>query len=359
MSKPRLSVASAVVLRNVTCHAGPISNWVLRSGRSFVADWKGLAANLVDGDIEEACNAVVAKRPRLGRSHDVASGSRRSTGLGQEENTVNVVGQQSSTLAYGWRPGEVWNKEQLELLVQYVASLPPGQPSHGREGVARLGWAELPDPDGAIRRRVQHKLARVRNQVANGADPFAGRVMTIVAARGTYNWRDWSRRALLLMPNHEGTLDDLAAFLQSDPDITPLLDHRPHPMYRAVPRWKLNLTRAIARYPEIINTGQKRGRLVVYRYDDEVARQLPGGRGPKAPKKGQKGVTHMGKKNKSGTIGQRPWAIVTPTHVWAEHAGSSMCGREQHHWGGVGVGWGTAVDTVWQGMRPGGAAGVH
>ncbi|KXZ43549.1 hypothetical protein GPECTOR_87g411 [Gonium pectorale] len=77
---------------------------------------------------------------------------------------------------------------------------------------------------------------------------------------GVTHWQAWLRRAFLALPERTGTLHDLAAVLETDPEIAPKLDNR---------------------YPEFLDTGVKRGKLKVYRYDEHVAAQAPGQRSRK------------------------------------------------------------------------------
>ncbi|PNH00952.1 hypothetical protein TSOC_013188 [Tetrabaena socialis] len=68
---------------------------------------------------------------------------------------------------------------------------------------------------------------------------------------------------------------DAAAFIEADPSIAPLLDRR---------------------YPEFEDTGRKQGKQIVFRYNLQLADQLTT-RKRKAPKRGVKGLPHMGKES--------------------------------------------------------------
>ncbi|GFR51076.1 hypothetical protein Agub_g13402, partial [Astrephomene gubernaculifera] len=221
------------------------------------------------------------KRPRMEGSHDARPGSSSR----REEDTTGVGPMHCTSQTYGSACGEHWPRDLVQMLVGCVTSLPPGGRVLPREAIALLGWAELPDPDGRIYRKVKDRLQSIRNQLAKGVDPLAGRVRPGRVPLGTYKWRVWLRGAFLKLPNHEATVDDLAAILESDPDISPRLDKRPDSALVTVPRWRRNLSHIILTIPGVTNTGQKRGRLVIYHYDEEAARQLgERGKPPKVPK---------------------------------------------------------------------------
>ncbi|GFR51073.1 hypothetical protein Agub_g13398 [Astrephomene gubernaculifera] len=297
------STACAVLLSNVACFAGPVTDVLSRPGSNNCPAAHRPHATFMHGESEELHNAGTAvlapcQRSCLGSCQGAAVHSCiPNVAPTRAVDTADVGPKHGNAKADSSRHGARWQREQLQLLVEYVASLPPGRRNNTREALALLGWAKLPDPDGAISRRLLYKLSNIRHQLSNGVDPLAGRSQCMVMAPGTYNWREWLRRALLQLPNHEGTLDDIAAVLEADPDISPKLDRRMEPVKLRVPRWRCSVSQSIPRIPEIFNTGKKRNQLTVYRYDEEVARQLPGGRGPKVPKKGQQGLPHLGKKN--------------------------------------------------------------
>ncbi|KXZ43564.1 hypothetical protein GPECTOR_87g427 [Gonium pectorale] len=113
-----------------------------------------------------------------------------------------------------------------------------------------VGWSEVPDPERRLAGRVQIKLYHMRRKIAHGRDPLGGRDQAQVSAPGTYNWRAWLRRAFETLPDKTGTSSDVAAALEADPEVAPKLDHR---------------------HPEFVDTGLKRGKLKVYRYDEQLA----------------------------------------------------------------------------------------
>ncbi|GFR51074.1 hypothetical protein Agub_g13399 [Astrephomene gubernaculifera] len=294
MDNKALSPACAVLLSNVAFFA--CQNTIVKP----LPGNNSAPATSLPGDGEEALGFAELpppKAPRFDIRHDTVPGSGHSALSGRKD-TADVGAEDTNVQSRGWRPGEMWEREQLQLMVRYVASLSPSDPINTRGVIALLGLAELPDPNRAIFNKVKRKLFSVRHQLSNGADPLAGRAQLAGRmAHRTYRWRDWLRGAFLQLPNREGTLHDVAAILESDPDISPKLDRRPDSVAVTVPRWRANMWRFISKVPEVVNTGRKPGRLVVYRYDEEVARQLPGGRGPRVPKKGQQGLPHLGKES--------------------------------------------------------------
>ncbi|GFR51075.1 hypothetical protein Agub_g13400 [Astrephomene gubernaculifera] len=292
MTPTKFSAVCAVALRNVFYYAETISGPLSRRD-NVILEREGSSADLEPDHVEEVRNVGITKASSCKRPHfDEASGSSHSSEPRGHEVNAETVAQHRPLYVYGSLPGEEWPLDLLKLLVEHVASLPPGCRVRPHEAIALLGWAELPDPDGAIGRRVRYKLHSIRNQLAKGVDPLAGRMRPGRMAKKTYNWRVWLQKAFLQLPNQEGTLNDLAAVLEADPDIAPKLDKRSDSTKVAAPRWKRNVSHTVSSIPGVINTGQKRGRLVIYHYDEEAARQL-GERG-KPAKVPKHRVPHMG-----------------------------------------------------------------
>eukprot|EP00198_Chlamydomonas_reinhardtii_P004978 XP_001694314.1 predicted protein [Chlamydomonas reinhardtii] len=84
------------------------------------------------------------------------------------------------------------------------------------------------------------------------------------------HWAAWCRKAFLQMPGYEGTVDDVCAALLADPRIAPLLDHRVYASRRRTPCWVKRVLSTLTQIPGLVKTGEKQGKLIVYRYDSEV-----------------------------------------------------------------------------------------
>ncbi|KXZ49608.1 hypothetical protein GPECTOR_20g464 [Gonium pectorale] len=88
----------------------------------------------------------------------------------------------------------------------------------------------------------------------------------------------WLSRAFETLPVKTGTLSDLAAALQADPDVAPKLDRRPDVNRLNVPAWRVAVSRMVSRHPEFVDTGRKRGGLKLFRYDEQIAQAARDGR---------------------------------------------------------------------------------
>ncbi|GFR44740.1 hypothetical protein Agub_g6068 [Astrephomene gubernaculifera] len=178
-----------------------------------------------------------------------------------------------------------WRPEIVEILLAHLTSLPPGSTMKARRAIEKLGLAHIPDPDDRLYNAVTMKLMRLRVSIAHGFNPMEGRRLPQVPT-GTYDFRAWLRRAFMALPNRTGTTIQVAAVLEADPDIEPKLDRRLCPTDHNTQMWLRGLRRAVNRYPEFVSTGQRQGHSMLFRYDEEVARQQDeaGGKPPKVPK---------------------------------------------------------------------------
>ncbi|KXZ42376.1 hypothetical protein GPECTOR_154g67 [Gonium pectorale] len=123
----------------------------------------------------------------------------------------------------------------------------------------------------------------MRQTIRHGLDPLAGRKGVIRQPPGTYDWRTWLRNVFADLPNNTGTSVDVAATLEADPEIAPKLDRRPDPMTVSVPLWKRTISNSLGRFPEFVDTGVRKGKFKVYRFDKQVVQALQqGGRKRKA-----------------------------------------------------------------------------
>ncbi|KAG2451591.1 hypothetical protein HYH02_004186 [Chlamydomonas schloesseri] len=122
--------------------------------------------------------------------------------------------------------------------------------------------------------------------------------------RGVH-WLDWCRKAFLELPGNEGTYEDLCASLEKDPEIAPLLDQRidtGRRHRRSGARWRRNVLRALPKILGLTKTGEKQGRLSVYRYDPvagellaAAAKRRKQARGKGGGGKGEASMPHLGK----------------------------------------------------------------
>ncbi|GFR46016.1 hypothetical protein Agub_g7495 [Astrephomene gubernaculifera] len=183
-----------------------------------------------------------------------------------------------------WRKQDVQVQRRtapcLQIMLAHLASLPTGGGKvEIRQAMEKLGIAHLPDPKHELYQTVKWKLYSLRNTLEHGRDPLTGKALP-KAGRGTYNYRGWLRGALLALPNREGTLPEVAAILKADPEISLKLNWRHDHRYLRSPAWRNNLSVTAARLPEFINTGRRKGKAVVYRYDEEVFGALQESRKP-------------------------------------------------------------------------------
>ncbi|PNH02054.1 hypothetical protein TSOC_012038 [Tetrabaena socialis] len=171
--------------------------------------------------------------------------------------------------------GEKWTRAQVKILVDHLRALPTnagGGSLAVREAMTMLGVDGLPDPDRHLHARVASKLSKLRTVLEQGVDPFEDRRPR---AKNTYHWRAWLRQAFMELPDHTGTLQDAAAIVEADPSIAPLLNRT---------------------YPEFENTGQKRGRHVLFRYNEEAAEERAA-RKAKVPRRGVQSLPYLGKES--------------------------------------------------------------
>ncbi|GLC75746.1 hypothetical protein PLESTF_001681000 [Pleodorina starrii] len=119
-----------------------------------------------------------------------------------------------------------WKPHEREILVQAALQHPPGVKPPVDWLLQQLGWDSLPDPKGKIREKVRVQFWNARGMIANGLDPLQVGVKKKLTVNRANRWVAWARRAFESFPNGEGTLDDVCAFLQADPNIAPLLDTR-------------------------------------------------------------------------------------------------------------------------------------
>ncbi|GFR49726.1 hypothetical protein Agub_g11882 [Astrephomene gubernaculifera] len=288
-SRGNLQAAVAVLLHNVECNGALLE--LNRPKRRKVASTPGIAS-VTEGFRHSQTGSGAAQESLDGAAVQMESGDGVSNASPSPANFADCI-----TAAWA-RGGRVrWRPEDVQVLLAHLASLPPGGRTLAtRRAMEKLGIAHLPDPDHKLFNAINLKMCIIRNKLAHGRDPLAGDTAPR-APHGTYNFRAWFEQAFLALPNHEGTVAEVAAILDADPEISRKLDKRPEPRYQDTAMWQLQLMRLASRYgryPEIVNTGRKRGRSTIYRYDEEVARQL-GERG-KAPKGPKRRVAHMGKR---------------------------------------------------------------
>ncbi|GFR50290.1 hypothetical protein Agub_g12480, partial [Astrephomene gubernaculifera] len=203
-----------------------------------------------------------------------------------------------------------WRPEDTKVLADYLASLSPNSTLRIKPAMEQLGLSHIPDPGRRLQQTLTAKLHLMRSKMARGEDPT--QVNTSRTVRGTYDFQSWVRRALLAMPNHEGTMREVAAALEADPNISCKLDKRPNPKCPNTPIWWLNLRCAVMRYPEFIRTDAKRAGHAVYRYEPEKERKGDAKRTERRPEWAEK------RRAASGTYDYQSWirrALLTmPNH---------------------------------------------
>ncbi|PNW80236.1 hypothetical protein CHLRE_08g383350v5 [Chlamydomonas reinhardtii] len=129
------------------------------------------------------------------------------------------------------------------------------------------------DPDDVRRRKRLHiKVNELRTRLDNGEEISSERVR--FTRNRAVHWAAWCRKAFLQMPGYEGTVDDVCAALLADPRIAPLLDHRVYASRRRTPCWVKRVLSTLTQIPGLVKTGEKQGKLIVYRYDSEAAELL-------------------------------------------------------------------------------------
>ncbi|GLC38467.1 hypothetical protein PLESTM_000731200 [Pleodorina starrii] len=112
-------------------------------------------------------------------------------------------------------------------------------------------------------------------------------------------WVAWARRAFESFPNGEGTLDDVCAFLQADPNIAPLLDTRPYMNLRAIPTWRRSVSFGLKALRGLVNTGEARDGLALYRYNPQDAIVDTCGAGALKRRRQPAGLPFLGKRSKN------------------------------------------------------------
>ncbi|GFR51078.1 hypothetical protein Agub_g13404 [Astrephomene gubernaculifera] len=211
------------------------------------------------------------QKPEAGRSQLHALARASYSTRQDKAGRTSAVG--TDCLPPGARPGDPWLLEHVRILLQYTHSVPPGAHASSAVAISLLGWSHLPDPDKILWRRVKRKLGIVRNLLSHGRDPLDD-------SRGLrqpdrYHWRRWLALVFQRLPNCEGTMPEVAALVEADPEIAPHLDKaNPNPRFTSMPRWRSNMANRFYSLPEIINTGKKRDGCYVYRWDEEIARRV-------------------------------------------------------------------------------------
>ncbi|PNH02049.1 hypothetical protein TSOC_012039 [Tetrabaena socialis] len=186
------------------------------------------------------------------------------------------------------RADKRWTREQVEdsqhamlscsqILVDHLRALPSnagGGSLAVKDAMTTLGLDGLPEPDRRLlAKRAARKLSKLRTLLGQGADPFEDRRPRV--KKNTHQWRAWLRQAFMELPDRTGTLQDAAAIIEADPSIAPLLDRT---------------------CPEFESTGQKRGRSMLFRYNEEAAEEWTA-RKAKVPKRGVQSLPYLGKES--------------------------------------------------------------
>ncbi|GLC61192.1 hypothetical protein PLESTB_001729500 [Pleodorina starrii] len=192
-----------------------------------------------------------------------------------------------------------WKPHEREILVQAALQHPPGVKAPLDRLLQQLGWDSLPDPEGKIREKVRNQFWSARGMIANGLDPRQVGVKKKSTHNRITSWVAWARRAFESLPNGEGTLDDVCAFLQADPNIAPLLDTRTYRNLRTTPRWRVSVSNGLKDIRGLVNTGEKRGGLAVYRYNPQDAIVDTCGAGALKRRRQPAGLPFLGKRSKN------------------------------------------------------------
>ncbi|GLC38511.1 hypothetical protein PLESTB_001733400 [Pleodorina starrii] len=190
----------------------------------------------------------------------------------------------------------LWQPEEIQVLVREALELPPGSVAPIDKLMHLLGWHRFPDPDKKLRAKLTSKFSVVRALLDHGADPAeVGFVRRAASINRANKWSVWVPRAFESLPDQQGTLEDVCAFLQADPDIAPLLDQRIYATLRTVPRWRSSVINRLKDLPGLTRTGEKRNGRMVYRYNaDDAVVDVPAGGKRRTPKRG---LPFLGKKN--------------------------------------------------------------
>ncbi|GLC76890.1 hypothetical protein PLESTF_001852100 [Pleodorina starrii] len=222
----------------------------------------------------------------------------------------------------------LWQPEEIQVLVREALELPPGSVAPIDKLMHLLGWHRFPDPDKKLRAKLTSKFSVVRALLDHGADPAeVGFVRRAASINRANKWSVWVPRAFESLPDQQGTLEDVCAFLQADPDIAPLLDQRIYATLRTVPRWRSSVINRLKEWvhsapdcrsvlvisrptllpetapmyvracslPGLTRTGEKRNGRMVYRYNaDDAVVDVPAGGKRRTPKRG---LPFLGKKN--------------------------------------------------------------
>ncbi|KAG2486416.1 hypothetical protein HYH03_014863 [Edaphochlamys debaryana] len=138
-------------------------------------------------------------------------------------------------------------------------------------------------------------MARLRVRVSHGVNPdeLLTEKQRVWDARPTF--KPWIVKALLALPEGQGTADEIGAVLLADPVVAPHLDRRLATDRRApTPQWRVTLSKTLIPCRGFFNTGRKRKGRVVYGYDPQAA---VASKRTRARKQGRAGMPHLGKRS--------------------------------------------------------------
>ncbi|PNH08497.1 hypothetical protein TSOC_004940 [Tetrabaena socialis] len=248
--------------------------------------------------------AAAAREPPAAAAREPSAAAAQEPSAAAVREPSAAAAAEDSAAGVMLRAGEKWTREQVEILVDHLRALPPNAAGGGslavREAMTKLGLDGLPEPDQRLHAgRVSHKLSKLRMVLSQGLDPFKDRRPR---AKNTYHWRAWLRQAFKELPDRTGTLQDAGAIIEADPSIAPLLNQTPDPERRdGAPIWWQHMNCARFKFPEFENTGQKRGRYVLLRYNEEAAEEWTA-RKAKVPKRGLQSLPYLGKETSGPSI---------------------------------------------------------
>ncbi|GLC38468.1 hypothetical protein PLESTB_001729200 [Pleodorina starrii] len=284
-SRARLTVnkAALAILENASRN----SDALLRMSHGTLRSWSPVS----DGDI----SLHAAPRP-LSTAVRTQSSQNTSLTRGVPLAKGSSGGQASFDVQ---QERHMWTPQEREILVQAALQHSAGMKAPLDRLLQQLGWDSIPDPEGRIRQKLRIQYSKARAMIDNGLDPLQVGVKKKLTLNRTISWVAWARQAFESLPDGEGTLDDVCAFLQADPKIAPLLDTRPYMNLRTVPRWRMSVGIGLQHLRGLVNTGEKRGGLALYRYNPQDAIVDTCGAGALKRRRQPAGLPFLGKRSKN------------------------------------------------------------